>query len=52
MSKTTKIYIVFILIFLVGFLAIYLYIRFFLNQQLTTVESEVEKPLSALLALL
>lgn len=52
MSTYKKIYIGFLLIFLIGFLVVYLYIRFFLNQQLTTVETELDKPLSALSALL
>ncbi len=49
MSKSTKVYLVFILIFLVGFFGIYLYIRLFLDQQLSTSSEELKAPVSALL---
>ncbi|WP_019037324.1 hypothetical protein [Psychroflexus tropicus] len=52
MSKTTKIYIIFLLIFLVGFAGIYLYIKLFLNQQLTTTSQELKEPVGALLGFL
>jgi len=46
MSKTTKIYIVFLLIFLVGFLLIYVYIKLILDQQLTSVDVRLVSPIS------
>lgn len=52
MSKTSKIYLVFFLIFIVGFTGIYLYIKLFLNQQFTTTTVELKAPVSALLVLL
>lgn len=52
MSKPTKIYIAFTLIFLVGFLTIYIYITFFLNHRFTTSEIELKKPLSAIITML
>ena len=45
MSKITKIYIAFFLIFLVGFLLIYVYIKLILNQQLTSVDTEFISPI-------
>ncbi len=35
MSKITKIYLVFFLIFLIGTLGVYLYLKLLLNQQVT-----------------
>ena len=52
MSKTSKIYLVFFLIFIVGFTGIYLYIKLFLNQQLTTTGPELKEPVGALLGFL
>jgi|UPI00039C145E hypothetical protein len=49
MSKTTKIYIAFLLIFLVGFFLIYIYIKLFLDQQLTSVDAELVSPISVAL---
>lgn len=42
MSKVTKIYIVFFLIFLIGTLGVYLYLKLFLNQQISYETEELQ----------
>lgn len=48
MSKTRRVYLIFFVIFLVGFIAVYIYIKLFLEQQSYVNDTDQKEPISFL----